>query len=406
MSRLREKAELIMKYGDSVIAEKQRKTVIIKRTACSVSGICAAVAIGFGIWNNDAIKNSADFDKYNSSTIVENSTEPTGTTALTISSEIIVEATTSTVSDITVNSAETSKITTAEPTNTQGGTVSDKTTKKTSTAVTAATATSTQTQLAGNVTVPNTQPTIEDEPTTMTTAELTNTQGGTVSDKTTKKTSTAVTAATATSTQTQLVENVTAPNTQTTIKDEPTTMTTAELTNTQVVTVSDTTTKKTSTAATAATATSTQTQLAGNVTVPNTQPTIKDEPTTMTTAEPTNTQVVTVSDTTTKKTSTAATGTTTTTGGNTTTSSAPVIITLNSGILTEILYDGVTYYKSEQEVDTAYVHRDKRKYLGHVYHNGQDYGLLYYVYDYREQGKPALVLRLYNSNKYRLFLTR
>ena len=76
MSRLREKAELIMKYGDSVIAEKQRKTAVIKRTAYSVSGICAAAGISFSIWNNDAIKNSADFDKYNSSSVVGNSTEP------------------------------------------------------------------------------------------------------------------------------------------------------------------------------------------------------------------------------------------------------------------------------------------------------------------------------------------
>ncbi len=134
MSRLRKKAELIMKYGDSVIAEKQRRTAIIKRTAYSVSGICAAVGIGFSIWNNDAIKNSADFDKYNSSSVVGNSTEPAESGALTISSECTAETTTSTAADITVNSAETSAATTAEIPHTQRVTVSDITTKKTSSA--------------------------------------------------------------------------------------------------------------------------------------------------------------------------------------------------------------------------------------------------------------------------------
>ena len=80
------------------------------------------------------------------------------------------------------------------------------------------------------------------------------------------------------------------------------------------------------------------------------------------------------------------------------------LILRGAGEFIGISYDGTNYYKVSEEVDTSYLSRDKRKYLGYVYYNGKNYGSLYYVYDYKEQGKPALILGVYNSRSYRLFL--
>ena len=359
MSRLREKAELIMKYGDSVIAEKQRKTAVIKRTAYSVSGICAAAGISFSIWNNDAIKNSADFDKYNSSSVVDNHTE---SSTFTISSESTVETTTSTVADITVNSAETSEITTAEPPHTQETAVSDTTTKKTSAAIRT---TAAYTQNTAAITE---------------TATVTTTQN------------------TVTITETQLAETVTVITTQTTAKDEPTSVTTTKKIN--PTTVSSTTKAPPSGG-----------EIEEVTTVGTSVPSIPEGITTeITSTTSENTflpETVSLPESFTSAT-TAATGeqssTTTTTGRNPTTIPALDIITNGAGEFIGISYDSTNYYKVSEEVDTSYLSRDKRKYLGYVYYKGKNYGSLYYVYNYKEQGKPALILGVYNSRSYRLFL--
>lgn len=361
MSRLREKAELIMKYGDSVIAEKQRKTAVIKRTAYSVSGICAAAGITFSIWNNDAIKNSADFNKYNSSSVVDNPTE-SGT--FTISSESTVETTTSTVADITVNSAETSEITTAEPPHTQETAVSDTTTKKTSAAIrtTAAytqnTATITETQLAGNVTVTNTQ--------------------------TTEKTTTMPIAT----------------------NDEPTTM--ATTTKTEPTAIDKTLSRPASEATLPiqCTATVTSQSISTATSIPLSSNPAASIPNNSTTDSSISTFTTTVSDTGTTVTSISEpfTSVTTATGGNSNTTPVLELIISDKGELTDILYDGVIYHNALSKVDTAYLERDKRKYLGDVYYNRIGYCSVYYVYDYKEQGKPALVLAAYKSNISRLFL--
>lgn len=365
MSRLREKAELIMKYGDSVIAEKQRKTAVIKRTAYSVSGICAAAGISFSIWNNDAIKNSADFDKYNLSSVVDNPTE-SGT--FTISSESTVETTTSTVADITVNSAETSEVTTAELPHTQEAAVSDTTTKKTSASI-RTTAAYTQ----------NTA-TITETATVMETATVTTTQN------------------TVNITETQLAETVTVITTQTTAKDEPTTVTTTQKNN--PTTVSSTTKAPPSVSGIEEVTTV-------GTSIPSIPEGIITEITSTTSDNTFLPETVSLPESFTSAT-TAATGeqssTTTTTGRNPTTIPALDIITNGAGEFIGISYDGTNYYKVSEKVDTSYLSHEKRKYLGYVYYNGKNYGSLYYVYDYKEQGKPALILGVYNSRSYRLFL--
>lgn len=149
---------LLSRYND--YQEKRKKRIItIKRTAFSVSGICAAVAVGFGIRNNEVLKNSGDFDKYNSSSVVENPTEPTESSTFTTSSESTVESATSTATDI-AKSTETSKTTTDDATHTHGVTASI--TKRTNIATTVA-AVNTQSDTTTTVTTvdKNTKPTSE-----------------------------------------------------------------------------------------------------------------------------------------------------------------------------------------------------------------------------------------------------
>lgn len=367
MSRLRKKAELIMKYGDSVIAEKQRRTAIIKSTAYSVSGMCAAVGIGFSIWNNDAIKNSADFDKYNSSSVVGNSTEPAESGALTISSECTAETTTSTAADITVNSAETSTATTAEIPHTQRVTVSDITTKKTSSATsttavyTENTVTITETQLAETVTVTNTQTTAKEELTSMTT---------------TKKPTTGTTAS----------------------KDEPTKMTTASkdkpATTGSAISPALPECAVTEPACTA----NTRVTTGSIVSVPNDTITSFDEMNEITkpTSYSTQTSIPFTS---------ASTTTTTTTSKSPTTIPDLDIIINGKGEVVGISYDGVDFYRNYEIVDKIYVdERDKREYLGDINHKHLNDCYVFYVYDYKEQGKPALILCSHRSGGLKLFV--
>lgn len=389
MSRLRKKAELIMKYGDSVIAEKQRKTAIIKRTAYSVSGICAAVGIGFSIWNNDAIKNSADFDKYNSSSVVGNSTEPTESGTFTISSECTAETTTSTAADITVNSAETSAATTAEIPHTQRVTVSDITTKKTLSA-TSTTAvytenivTITETQLAETVTVTNIQTTAKDEPTTMTTANKPTTATIASKDEPTK-----MTTASKDKPTTGTITTKSTPTTATTAsKYEPTTTGSA---------ISPTLPESVVTKQTIIT--NTRVTTGSIVRVPNNTITSFDEMNEITkpTSYSTQTSIPFTS---------ASTPTTTTTGRNPTTIPDLDIITNGKGEVVGISYDGVDFYRNYEIVDKIYVdERDKREYLGDINHKHLNDCYVFYVYDYKEQGKPALILCSHRSGDLKLFV--
>lgn len=378
MSRLRKKAELIMKYGDSVIAEKQRRTAIIKRTAYSVSGICAAVGIGFSIWNNDAIKNSADFDKYNSSSVVGNSTEPVESGALTISSECTAETTTSTAADITVNSAVTSAATTAEIPHTQRVTVSDITTKKTSSATsttavyTENTATITETQLAETVTVTNTQTTAKDEPTT-----------GTIATK-----STPITATTASKYEPTSMTTTKKPTTEATAsKDKPTTTSSAisPALPESAVTVP-------------ACTENTRVTTGSIVSVPNDTITSFDEMNEITkpTSYSTQTSISFTS---------ASTPTTTTTSKSPTTIPDLDIIINGKGEVVGISYDGVDFFRNYEIVDKIYVdERDKRDYLGDINHKHLNDCYVFYVYDYKEQGKPALILCSHRSGDLKLFV--
>ena len=70
MDKYEKCAESLMKLGDSIIAEKRRKASIIKRTAFSVSGLCAAIIVGVGIWHNSSIKTPPDMDHFSENNII------------------------------------------------------------------------------------------------------------------------------------------------------------------------------------------------------------------------------------------------------------------------------------------------------------------------------------------------
>ena len=119
MDKYRKSAEEIMRRGDAIIAERKRHSAIYKRTAFAVSGLCAAIIAGVGIWNNPQLKNLTD------------RTPPTGqyiadTTETTVYSENKADTTTTAEEKAVVTDAATDVKVTSRPT----AVVTDKQTEK------------------------------------------------------------------------------------------------------------------------------------------------------------------------------------------------------------------------------------------------------------------------------------
>lgn len=85
MDKRRKCALALMELGDSIIEKKRRRASIIRRAAFSVSGLCAAVLIGVGIWSNSAVQTPPDREPSSSIMMTETSpaTESPQTTAVT-----------------------------------------------------------------------------------------------------------------------------------------------------------------------------------------------------------------------------------------------------------------------------------------------------------------------------------
>lgn len=110
MDRYRKSAEEIMKRGDIIIAEKKRRSAIYKRTIFAVSGLCAAIIAGVGIWNSPQLRNLIGRTAPdNNGIIAENTEHPethTETTATQKDVSIVTYAATSeknTVASTTVS---------------------------------------------------------------------------------------------------------------------------------------------------------------------------------------------------------------------------------------------------------------------------------------------------------------
>lgn len=109
MDKYRKSAEEIMRRGDEIIAAKNRRSAVYTRTAFAVSGLCAAIIAGVGIWNNPQLQNLTD------------RTPPTGqyiadTTETTVYSENKANTTTLQEEKNTVTSAVTAAKVTSQNT--------------------------------------------------------------------------------------------------------------------------------------------------------------------------------------------------------------------------------------------------------------------------------------------------
>ena len=51
-------AERVFRKGDAILEKKHRRTAFIKNTSFVVSGLCAVIITGFGLWNNYSLKNA------------------------------------------------------------------------------------------------------------------------------------------------------------------------------------------------------------------------------------------------------------------------------------------------------------------------------------------------------------
>ena len=105
MDRYEKSAAEIMKRGDIMIAGKKRRAALIRRTTFAVSGMSAAVIVGFGIWNNVPLRNAIDRENsaYSDSELLPGTSDE--------SAQTVVPAGSTTVH--TTRSSETETVTTA-----------------------------------------------------------------------------------------------------------------------------------------------------------------------------------------------------------------------------------------------------------------------------------------------------
>ncbi|HNZ98427.1 hypothetical protein [Ruminococcus sp.] len=166
-------ANRIMKRGDEIIEQRRLRAVKIKHTSYAVSGMCAAVIAGVGMWKLSSAKDIGN-DKFSGSSMIENFTEPT-------TSETITETKTTYVTTAAVTSAvktTSSHVTTqttllgtaAAETTAVSGTTAANTTKATPQTTTGATAVTEAPTAVGTTAVTTTTPESITEPPAITTA--------------------------------------------------------------------------------------------------------------------------------------------------------------------------------------------------------------------------------------------
>ncbi len=172
MDKYRKSAEEIMRRGDVIIARQKQRSAVIKRTAFAISGLCAAVIAGVGIWNNPRLHNLADRTppkgNYITDTTENNENQPIVTTSTsqtsaltTVSTEnkiIVTSKTTTTEIAIVVTDKPTENtipviITTASTSHSTTSVTKTNTTKNSSETVTVTTSQSVDSS------VPNTEQT-------------------------------------------------------------------------------------------------------------------------------------------------------------------------------------------------------------------------------------------------------
>lgn len=104
--------ERVVHRGDEILEQRRIKAVKIKRTSYAVSGMCAAVIAGVGIWKMTDIKNLPDNNFSEITDIVEPVVTTASETAVTTSSATSEKAVTSSKISSTATTAKTSASTT------------------------------------------------------------------------------------------------------------------------------------------------------------------------------------------------------------------------------------------------------------------------------------------------------
>ena len=99
-------ANRIMKRGDEIIEQRKLRAAKIKHTSYAVSGMCAAVIAGVGLWKLSSAKDLGN-DKFTDSSMIENSTEPTASETVTVTKTTSVTAAAVTSAARTTNTAPT-----------------------------------------------------------------------------------------------------------------------------------------------------------------------------------------------------------------------------------------------------------------------------------------------------------
>ena len=164
-------ANRIMKRGDEIIEQRRLRAVKIKHTSYAVSGMCAAVIAGVGMWKLSSAKDIGN-GKFSGSSMIENFTEPTASETITETKTTSVSTAAVTSAVKTTSSPVTNQTTSAASTATSGLSVTTaaNTTKAVSQATTGTTAVTEAPTAVGTTAVTTTTPESITEPPAITTA--------------------------------------------------------------------------------------------------------------------------------------------------------------------------------------------------------------------------------------------
>ena len=89
-------AERVLKRSNEIVEKRKKRSAMIKKISFSVSGMCAAVIIGIGVWHNNNIKNAIHHDDPSVITEISQTTtteNPSSTAVNTTKVEDITETT-------------------------------------------------------------------------------------------------------------------------------------------------------------------------------------------------------------------------------------------------------------------------------------------------------------------------
>ena len=103
MKDYREMAESVFEKGDKILAERQKRRMLIRNMSFSSAGVCAVLFVAFTVWHDPDLKKAPEPDSQPDTIIIEetNSTS-TKTAAVEFSTEHSSEVEKTTVASYTI----------------------------------------------------------------------------------------------------------------------------------------------------------------------------------------------------------------------------------------------------------------------------------------------------------------